>query len=78
MNDPAHIERDVDRYIITPGQATTYMIGYNEIVALRAKAEAALGDAFDLKAFHDEVLADGGVTLPMLREKVERWIAERR
>ena len=77
LNDLADIETEVDRYIITPGQATAYMIGYNEIVALRAEAEAALGDAFDLKAFHDEVLADGSVTLPMLRDKIERWIAAR-
>lgn len=78
MNDPSDIAQEVDRYIIVPGQATSYMIGYNEIVALRAEAEVALGDRFDLKAFHDEVLGDGGVTLPMLRDKIERWIAERR
>jgi uncharacterized protein (DUF885 family) len=76
-NDLADIETEVDRYIIWPGQATAYMTGYNEIMALRAAAETALGEWFDLPAFHDEVLGDGAVTLPMLREKVERWIAGR-
>jgi uncharacterized protein (DUF885 family) len=76
-NDLADIETEVDRYIIWPGQATAYMTGYNEIIELRAGAETALGDRFDLRAFHDEVLGDGAVTLPMLRDKVERWIAGR-
>ncbi len=67
---------EVDRYIIMPGQATAYMIGNLEIRRLRAMAEEAFGDDFDIKAFHDRVLEDGGVTLPMLREKIERWISE--
>jgi uncharacterized protein (DUF885 family) len=77
-NDLADIETEVDRYIIWPGQATAYMTGFNEITALRAAAEAALGERFDVRAFHDEVLGDGAVTLPMLRSKVERWVASRR
>jgi uncharacterized protein (DUF885 family) len=76
-NDLTDIETEVDRYIIWPGQATAYMTGYNEIMALRAEAEAKLGEQFDLSAFHDEVLGDGAVTLPMLRDKVERWIQQR-
>ncbi len=67
---------EVDRYIIMPGQATAYMIGNLEIRRLRATAEEAFGDDFDIKAFHDRVLEDGSVTLPMLREKIERWISE--
>lgn len=73
-----HIESEVDRYIIEPAEATAYMTGYNEIMALRDKAQDALGEDFDLKAFHDVVLADGAVTLPMLRDKVERWIETQR
>ena len=73
-NDLGEIESEVDRYIIMPAQATAYMTGYNEIIALRDQAEEALAGDFDLKAFHDMVLADGAVTLPMLRRKVERWI----
>jgi uncharacterized protein (DUF885 family) len=69
------IEVEVDRYIITPGQATSYKVGMLEIVRLRALAERRLGDGFDIRVFHDRVLEDGGVTLPMLREKIETWVA---
>jgi uncharacterized protein (DUF885 family) len=64
-----------DRHAATPGQLITYMTGYLEIVNLREQARRELGSAFDLRAFHDVVLDDGPVTLPMLRAKVERWIA---
>jgi uncharacterized protein (DUF885 family) len=69
---------EVDRYIITPAQATSYMLGNLEIRRLREQARQALGERFDIRAFHDQVLGDGSVTLPMLREKIERWIAESR
>ncbi len=67
---------EVDRYIIMPGQATAYMIGNLEIRRLRKLAEEELGERFDIKVFHDRVLEDGGVTLPMLRDKIEHWVAE--
>jgi uncharacterized protein (DUF885 family) len=67
---------EVDRYIAVPGQATSYMLGNLEIRALRAQAERELGSKFDIKAFHDRVLENGGVTLAILRSKVERWIAD--
>jgi uncharacterized protein (DUF885 family) len=51
------------------------MTGYRWIVGLREEARAALGARFDLRAFHDVVLEDGSITLPMLRTKVRRWIA---
>jgi uncharacterized protein (DUF885 family) len=69
------IQNEIDRYIITPGQALAYMVGYREITSLREKAQAALGARFDIRAFHDAVLGRGGVTLPMLREQIEEWIA---
>ncbi|RPI50524.1 MAG: DUF885 family protein, partial [Acidobacteria bacterium] len=47
---------------------------YREITSLRARATAALGPRFDIRAFHDTVLGRGGVTLPMLREQVDQWI----
>jgi uncharacterized protein (DUF885 family) len=73
---PEHtIQTEVDRYIIMPGQALAYMIGYREITSLRAKATAALGPRFDIRAFHDAVLGRGSVTLPMLRDQVDAWIA---
>jgi uncharacterized protein (DUF885 family) len=73
---PNQTVAETDRYIATPGQASSYMVGALEIMALRSKAEQALGNDFDIKAFHDIVLEDGTVPLAMLREKVERWIAE--
>ena len=63
-----------DRIVVTPGQLTTYWAGALEIMALREQAQEALGDKFDLRAFHDEVLKDGPITLPMLREKIARWL----
>ena len=73
----AQAESYADRHAATPGQIVTYMTGYLEIVRLREEARAALGDRFDIRAFHDVVLDDGPVTLPMLRRKVERWIESR-
>ncbi|WP_420125920.1 DUF885 domain-containing protein [Longimicrobium sp.] len=71
----AQAEVYADRHAATPGQLITYMTGYLEIVNLREQARRELGSAFDLRRFHDVVLDDGPVTLPMLRAKVERWIA---
>lgn len=70
------IENEVDRYISWPGQALSYYIGYRTIRDLRAEAEAALGDDFDQKAFHDKVLGLGSVPLPVLEREIRRWIAE--
>ena len=72
------IEAEVDRYIAWPGQATAYMLGMLEIRRLRDRAQAELGPAFDLRAFHDRVLEHGSQTLPMLKESIEAWIRERR
>ncbi len=74
---PSTIATEVDRYIAMPGQALAYKIGQREIVQLRREAKEALGDAFDLPAFHDEVLGHGMLPLPVLRMVVERWIAAR-
>jgi uncharacterized protein (DUF885 family) len=64
----------VDRIAILPGQLTAYDSGALEIVALRALAEGELGDAFDIRAFHDTLLENGTVPLTALREHVERWV----
>lgn len=66
----------VDRIAILPGQLTAYDSGGLEILALRREAEAALGDAFDLRAFHDRILENGTIPLPQLRAHVEAWINE--
>lgn len=71
----ASVTAEVDRYIAVPGQATAYMLGSLEIARLRAEAETALGERFDVREFHDRVLEDGAVPLSMLREKIERWLA---
>jgi len=68
---------EVDRYAAVPGQATSYLLGSLEIQRLRNKAEDALGDDFDIREFHDRILANGGVTLPMLATEIDAWIAER-
>jgi uncharacterized protein (DUF885 family) len=73
---PDQAGAEIDRYIAWPGQAPSYMLGYLEIRRLRAAAERALGPRFDLRAFHDRVLENGNVTLPVLRERVEDWLAE--
>ena len=70
-----NIETETDRYISWPGQALGYKIGELTILRLRKKAEAALGENFDLRAFHDEVLSDGSITMAMLEAKIDRWIA---
>ncbi|HEY6004493.1 MAG TPA: DUF885 domain-containing protein [Anaeromyxobacter sp.] len=76
--DPAFAASEVDRYVAWPGQATAYMLGSLEIRRLREEAEKALGPRFDIRAFHDAVLEDGSVTLPMLRERIARFVEEGR
>jgi uncharacterized protein (DUF885 family) len=66
---------EIDRYIAVPGQATAYMLGNLEIRRLRDEASERLGEGFDIKAFHDRLLEDGTVTLAMMREKIEAWVA---
>ena len=70
------VANEVDRYISWPGQALSYELGYLEIRSLRAKAAKALGDKFDLRHFHDTVLSTGSVPLPVLRQRIDRFIAE--
>jgi uncharacterized protein (DUF885 family) len=70
----AEAEEEVDRYIAIPAQALGYKIGEKEILDLREKAKAALGDKFDLKRFHDAILRDGAMPLAILHAKMERWI----
>jgi uncharacterized protein (DUF885 family) len=69
---------DVDRRIGWPGQGYSYQVGQLEIRRLRAEAERTLGSRFDARAFHDRVLEDGTLTLPMLREKIARWLESTR
>jgi uncharacterized protein (DUF885 family) len=68
------IEAEVDRYIGMPGQALAYQIGVLKIRELRERAERALGSRFDIRQFHDAVMAAGPVTLPMLDRLIDRFI----
>jgi len=70
------IANEVDRYISWPGQALSYELGYLKILALRDKAEKALGAKFDIRAFNDTVLSTGSVPLPVLAQRIDRFIAE--
>jgi len=69
------IENEVDRYISWPGQALSYKLGQLRIQALRAKAEKALGDRFDIRAFHDQLLGMGALPLSVLDAEMDAWIA---
>ena len=68
-------ESESARYIVMPAQALAYKTGELKIKQLRARAEAALGDAFDVRAFHEQVLNTGDIPLPVLEAKIDAWIA---
>ncbi|GAA4363464.1 DUF885 domain-containing protein [Kangiella marina] len=65
---------EVERYIAWPGQAVSYKVGQREISRLRAEAEKALGDQFDIREFHTQVLIDGALPMPVLKTKIREWI----
>lgn len=67
------IVNEVDRYILWPGQALAYMVGRMELQSIRQEAEAALGSAFNLRAFHDELLGHGALPLSVLRDVMRAW-----
>ncbi len=71
------ITREVERYAVWPGQATSYKLGMLKINELRDKAEEALGPDFDIREFHDEILLTGTMPLPVLGRKIDAWIKEK-
>ncbi len=77
MDEPS-IDSEVDRYIAWPAQALAYKIGQMKILELRERARQQLGDRFDLRAFHDAVLADGPLPLDVLEANMNRWTAEQK
>jgi uncharacterized protein (DUF885 family) len=77
LND-AMVQTEADRYIAWPGQALAYKMGQLTILKLRDEAKAQLGDKFDIKAFHDELLNGGAMPLDLLQERVENWIKQQK
>ena len=74
-NQPSDNEIEIDRYIAWPGQALGYKLGQLKIRALRDKAQAALGEAFDIRRFHAVMLDNGPLPLPILEQQVDQWLA---
>jgi prolyl oligopeptidase len=69
------IVNEIDRYIAMPGQALAYKIGQRKIMTLRERAERQLGDDFDIRAFHDELLGGGALPLDLLEQRMDTWLA---
>jgi uncharacterized protein (DUF885 family) len=75
MDEP-NIQSEVDRYIAWPGQALAYKLGQLEILKLRDQVRRELGDRFDIRVFHDEVLGNGALPLDVLDSEVSSWIGQ--
>jgi uncharacterized protein (DUF885 family) len=75
--DEPRVTAEVERFIAIPAQALAYKVGQLKISELRARAEKTLGPAFDIKAFHRQILDDGALPLQVLEEKMDRWLAAR-
>jgi uncharacterized protein (DUF885 family) len=78
LETPEFIRNEVERYVAWPAQALAYKVGQRELLRLRDRARAALGGAFSLREFHERVLSQGAVPLPVLDEIIDEWIAEQR
>jgi len=66
--------REIERYVVWPGQATSYKVGQLALLRMRAEAEKALGPRFDLAAFHEVILMNGSMPLAVLEDVVQEWI----
>jgi uncharacterized protein (DUF885 family) len=76
--DEQNIVTEVDRYIVWPGQALAYKLGQMKIIELRERARQQLGERFDIKTFHDAVLAEGPLPLDVLEKHMDQWIASQK
>jgi uncharacterized protein (DUF885 family) len=72
------ITREIERYMANPGQALSYKIGQLKIRELRARAEKALGEKFDIKEFHNQVLETGCIPLQLLENKIDKWVSNKK
>ena len=77
-DNEADVVQEIERYMAIPGQALSYKIGEQKIMALRKRAEKQLGKRFDIRVFHDEILNGGSLPLAVLEEKIVRWLAQQR
>jgi uncharacterized protein (DUF885 family) len=68
------VTAEIDRYVVSPGQALAYMLGRLEILRIRASARERLGERFDIRRFHDAVLGSGPLPLPVLDRVVRSWV----
>jgi uncharacterized protein (DUF885 family) len=73
--DEPEVQSETDRYIAWPAQALGYKIGQLKIIELRERAKKELGDKFDIRGFHDEVLGGGALPLDVLEARIDSWIA---
>ena len=69
------VTREIERYVVWPGQATAYKVGQLYILRLRSQAERELGDKFDIREFHEMILMNGAMPLEILEESVTSWIS---
>jgi uncharacterized protein (DUF885 family) len=76
--DETNVQSEVDRYIAWPGQALAYKLGQLEILKLREFAKEQLGNKFDIRAFHDEILGGGALPLDVLDKRVREWVAKQK
>lgn len=74
----AEVTREIERYVVLPGQATAYKIGQLALLRMRTEAERELGEKFDLRAFHELILLNGGMPLGILEGNVRAWISEQK
>jgi uncharacterized protein (DUF885 family) len=77
-NTEDEVTREIERYVVWPGQATAYKTGQLAILRMRARAEQGLGDKFSLKAFHELVLGNGAMPLGIMDQTVDAWVAARK
>ena len=72
----ASITSEIERYMANPGQALSYKIGQLKLIELRERAATALGDKFDIREYHNQVLETGCIPLQLLEDKIDAWIAD--
>jgi uncharacterized protein (DUF885 family) len=77
-NTEDEVTREIERYVVWPGQATSYKTGQLAILDIRADAEAALGDKFNLRAFNEMILINGAMPLDILKQVAAEWVEEQR